>query len=142
MLAPVRQSEGSRAAPVEHYPDLETMQLATALAQGLSIVAFAWYGTSALLSRGMVAEFERYGLGRLRVLTASLQIVGSLGLLAGHFFRPLLLLSAGGFTAMMLLALLVRIRIRDPTSAMVPAFVLMCLNLFLVVRAIGSVGPP
>ena len=117
------------------------MQLASAFAQGVSILAFAWYGTSALLSGGMVAEFERYGLGRLRVLTATLQIVGSLGLLAGYFFRPLLLLSAAGFTVMMLLALLVRMRIRDPISAMVPAFVLMCLNLFLVVRAIGSVAP-
>lgn len=117
------------------------MQLATALAQGLSILAFASYGTSTLLSGGMVAEFERYGLARLRELTATLQIVGSLGLLAGYFFRSLLLLSAGGFTAMMLLALLVRVRIRDPISAMIPAFVLLYLNLFLVVRAIGSVAP-
>ena len=115
------------------------MQLAAALAQGISIVAFAWYGTSALLSGAMVAEFERYGLARLRVLTATLQIVGSLGLLAGHFFRPLLLLSAGGFTTMMLFALVVRMRIRDPISAMVPAFVLMCLNLFLVVFAPSGV---
>lgn len=115
------------------------MQLAMALAQGLSIVAFAWYGTSALLSGGMVAEFERYGLARLRVLTATLQIAGSLGLLVGHFYRPLLLLSAGGFTAMMLLALFVRMRIRDPIHAMVPAFILLCLNLFLVVFALSGV---
>jgi len=118
------------------------MQLATVIAQGLSILAFGWYGTLSLLSGDMVAEFERYGLGRLRVLTASLQIAGSLGLLAGFLFRPLLLLSATGFTAMMLLAVLVRIKIRDPIHMMIPAFVLMCLNLFLVVRAIGSVGSP
>lgn len=118
------------------------MQLASVIVQGLSILAFGWYGTLTLLSGGMVAEFERYGLGRLRVFTATLQIVGSLGLLAGYFFRPLLLLSAAGFTAMMLLAVLVRIKIRDPIHMMIPAFVLMCLNLFLVVRAIGSVGSP
>lgn len=112
------------------------MQLAAAVAQGVSIVAFAGYGTHALLSDGMVAEFERYGLARLRVSTATLQILGSVGLAAGHFFRPLLLLSAGGFTMMMLVALLVRIRIRDPISAMLPAFVLMCLNLFLVASAL------
>ena len=113
------------------------MQPATALAQALSILAFGWYGPLTLLSGDMVAEFERYGLGRLRVFTATLQIVGSLGLLAGYYSRSLLLLSAGGFTAMMLLALLVRVRIRDPLVAMIPAFVLMCLNLFLVVRAIA-----
>jgi len=108
------------------------MQLAASVAQGLSIVAFASYGMIALLSDRMVDEFERFGLARLRVLTATLQITGSLGLLAGHFFRPLLLLSAGGFAVMMLLALLVRVRIRDPIPAMFPAFVLMCLNLFLL----------
>ena len=102
------------------------MQPATALAQALSILAFGWYGALTLLSDAMVTEFERYGLGRLRVFTATLQIVGSLGQLAGYYSRPLLLLSAGGFTAMMLLALLVRVRIRDPLVAMIPAFVLMC----------------
>lgn len=115
------------------------MQLVTAVAQGLSIVAFAGYGSHALLSDGMVAEFERYGVARLRVLIATLQIVGSAALLAGYFFRPLLLLSAGGFTAMMLVALIVRIGIRDPISAMLPAFVLMCLNVFLVVSGLSGV---
>ena len=118
------------------------MQLATVIVQGLSILAFGWYGTLTLLSGDMVPEFERYGLGRLRVFTATLQIVGSLGLLAGYLYRPLLLLSAAGFTAMMLLAVLVRIKIRDPIHLMIPAFVLMCLNLFLVVRATGSMVSP
>lgn len=126
----------------EHYFDMYTMQLFTVLAQALSSLAFGWYGTATLVSDDMVPEFERYGLGRLRVLAASLQIAGSLGLLAGYVFRPMLLLSAAGFTAMMLLAVLVRIRIRDPLLAMVPAFLLMCLNLFLLVRAIGTVRSP
>jgi hypothetical protein len=112
------------------------MQPATALAQAVSILAFGWYGAVTLLSSDMVAEFERYGLSRLRVFTAALQIVGSLGLLAGYYVRPLLVLSAGGFTVMMLLAVLVRVRIRDPLVTMIPAFVLMCLNLFLFVRGI------
>ena len=126
----------------EDYLDMHTMQLATVLAQGLSLLAFGFYGTLTLVSDDMVPEFERYGLGRLRVLTASLQIAGSLALLAGYVFRPMLLLAAAGFTAMMLLAVLVRIRIQDPILAMVPAFLLMCLNLFLLVRAIGSAGSP
>lgn len=111
------------------------MQLATAVAQGLSIVAFGWYGALTLLTDDMVAEFKRYGLGQLRVFTGALQIVGALGLLAGYYNRTLLLLSAGGLTAMMLSAILVRLKIRDPLVATLPAFVLLCLNLFLVVRA-------
>ena len=113
------------------------MQPATTLAQALSILAFGFYGALTLLSGEMVAEFERYGLARLRVFIALSQIAGSIGLIAGYYSRPLLLLSAGAFTVMMLLAVLVRIKIRDPILAMIPAFVLMCLNLFLVVRAIG-----
>ena len=84
----------------------------------------------------MVAEFDRYGMARLRVLTATIQILGSLGLLAGFFYRPLIVLSAGGFAVMMLIAVLVRIRIRDTISAMVPAFVLLCLNLFIAAYAV------
>ena len=116
------------------------MQLAAAIVQGLSIVAFALYGIGALWSDRMLTEFERYGLARLRVLIATLQIVGSVGLFLGFFFRPLLVLSAGGFAAMMLLAIFTRARIRDPISATVPAFVLMCLNLFLVVFALTGAG--
>lgn len=111
------------------------MQLAIVLVQGVSIVAFAWYGTTALLSRDMVAEFERYGLARLRVLTAALQIAGSMGLLVGYVYRPLLLLSAAGFAVMMSFAVLVRLKIRDPILAIVPACVLLCLNLVLFVLA-------
>jgi hypothetical protein len=114
------------------------MQLATTIAQALSIFAFGWYGTLTLLSEAMITEFERYELGRLRVVIAILQIIGSLGLLAGFYFRPLLGLSAGGFTVMMLLAVLVRVKIRDPIVAMIPAFALMCVNLFLVVRAVSG----
>ena len=124
----------------ELYLDMHTMQLATVLAQGLSILAFGWYGTITLVSADMVPEFERYGMGRLRVLTAWLQIAGSLALLAGFVFRPLLLLGATGFTAMMLLAVLVRIKIRDPIHMMIPAFLLMCLNLFLLLRVLGKFG--
>lgn len=109
------------------------MQIVVVLVQCLTIAAFASYGATALLSERMVAEFERYGFARLRVPTAMLQIAGSLGLLAGFFYRPLLLLSAGGFAVMMLFAVLVRIKIRDPVHEIVPAFVLLCLDILLVV---------
>ena len=127
--------EGWRVVLVELYIHTGTMQLVRAIVQGICIVAFAWYGTGALRSVSMVIEFERYGLARMRVLTGTLQIIGSVGLLAGYVFRPLLVLSASAFAAMMLLAVLVRIRIRDPLLDTIPAFVLLCLNLFLAVSA-------
>ena len=114
------------------------MQLATVLAQGISIVAFGSYGTLTLLSGDMIAEFERYGLARLRVVTATLQIAASIGLALGYVFRPALVVSAAGLSVMMFMAVLVRIRIRDPIPAMIPALALMGLNIFLVIRATAS----
>ena len=106
------------------------------IAQAISIASFAWYGVSCFVSSTMVAEFERYRLARVRGLTGVLQVAGSLGLLAGYFSRPLLLLSAGGLATMMLLGVLVRLRIRDPLSAAIPAFALLVLNVFIVAVAL------
>lgn len=115
---------------------MELTPLVTTLAQVLSIVSFAGYGTSCLFSKKMVAEFERFGLARFRLLTGALQLAGSLGLVAGFFSRTLLLQSAGGLATLMLLGVIVRVRVRDPLAAMVPAAAFFCLNLFLVLSAL------
>ena len=112
------------------------MPSTSGIAQAISIAAFAWYGMSCFLSAAMVTEFDRYGLPRFRTLTGALQVAGSLGLLAGYYSRPLLLLSAGGLSAMMLLGVLVRFRIRDPLVAAIPAFAFFVLNLYIVAAAL------
>ncbi len=112
------------------------MKFIQGIAQGISFVLFAWYGTSCLFSKRMISEFERYQLPRLRQFTGILQVAASLGLLVGHFYRPVLLLSAGGLAAMMFLALVTRIRIRDPLYLAIPAFSLLALNLFIVFSAL------
>jgi hypothetical protein len=106
------------------------------LARDISTAIFAWYGMSCFLSEKMIAEFDRYRLPRFRVFTGLLQVAGSLGLVVGHFFRPILLLSAGGLATMMFLALITRFRIRDPLYAAIPAFLLFALNLFIVVDSL------
>lgn len=112
------------------------MQFIPVIAQGISIAVFVWYGMSCFLSERMVAEFERYRLARFRVLTGVLQVAGSLGLIVGHFSRPILLFSAGGLATMMFLAVITRVRIRDPLYAAIPAFTLFALNLFIVATAL------
>lgn len=104
----------------------------TQLAQALSIISFAWYGVSCFFYAPIITDFARYGPARLRVLTGTLQVAGSLGLLLGYRYRPLLMLSAGGLAAMMSVAILLRLKLRDPLRASVPAFFYLCLNLFLV----------
>jgi hypothetical protein len=111
------------------------------VAVGISSVSFGSYGVSCLCSRAMVIEFERFRLARYRVLTGTLQVAASVGLLAGLLIgvrgRSLLLVSAGGLAVMMLLALLVRVRINDPVLAAVPALLCFLLNAFIVVLVAG-----
>lgn len=114
------------------------MQTATVVAVALSSASFAWFGLSCFLSPKVVTEFARYRLARFRPITGALQIAASLGLVAGIAdarFRPLLTLSAAGLAAMMFVALLVRLRIRDPWTSALPAFGLLGLNLYIVARA-------
>lgn len=112
------------------------MKFAAHLAQDISIVLFALYGISCFVSRRTAAEFERYGLPHLRVLTGVLQVAGSLGLIVGHFYPPLLVLAAGGLAAMMFIAMLTRFKIRDPLYLAIPSFSLCILNSLIVVAAL------
>lgn len=112
------------------------MRVYSDLAEGISAVSFGWYGLTCFFSKAMVAEFERWRLPTLRILTGTLQIAAGVGLILGHFFsRPVLLVSAGGLAAMMFCALLARLRVRDHPYAALPAFSLMVLNLFIVFSA-------
>ncbi len=112
------------------------LSIVTVIAKVLSIALFGWYGMSCLLSARMVGEFERYRLARFRVLTGTLQVAASLGTIAGQFYPPILLCSAGGLATMMFLAVATRIRIRDPLYAAIPALVLCVLNLFIFAAAL------
>ncbi|MDQ6635403.1 MAG: DoxX family protein [Gemmatimonadota bacterium] len=111
------------------------MQLGITIAAALSSTVFLWYGAGLFRSRAMVVEFERYHLAPYRTITGALQLAAGVGVLTGLRFRPLLLLSAGGLAAMMLGAVVVRLRVRDPLLAAIPALLLFCLNLFIVLAA-------
>ena len=111
------------------------MALAYQISKILSIVLFLYYGTGCLVSQSMVAEFERFGLARFRRLTGALEVMGALGLLAGYFFPPLVLIASGGLTLLMVLGVATRIRVRDSVVEMLPALILLMVNLFIFVHA-------
>jgi hypothetical protein len=100
----------------------------------VSAAAFLFYGLACLFSSKLVAEFERYGLARWRVLVGGLEVAGALGLIIGWWFPPLQTAAAAGLFLLMLCGLWARWRIRDPWSAMLPAFVLAVINLVIVLR--------
>ena len=101
----------------------------------ISAAAFLFYGLACLFSAKLVAEFERYGLARWRVVVGSLEVAGALGLIAGWWFPLLQTAAAAGLFALMICGLWARWRIRDPWYAMLPAFVLAVMNLAIVLRA-------
>jgi hypothetical protein len=110
------------------------------IAQGLSGAAFAAYGLHCLLSDQMRREFERYGLRRFRVLTGVMQLAGSLGLLLGFALRPLVIPAAAGLALLMLCGVVVRVAIRDPLTAALPALALLFLNTYIAVAATRDFG--
>ena len=107
----------------------------------LSILLFLYYGTGCLVSGAMVAEFKRFGLGRFRRLTGGLEVLGAVGLLMGYVIPALVIVASGGLTLLMVLGIAVRIRVRDTLVEMLPAFVLMLVNLFILIYAVRFVGP-
>jgi len=101
----------------------------------MSGAAFLGYGVTCLRSSEMAREFERFGIGRLRTLTGTLEIAGGAGLLVGLGFLPLLMAAALGLSVLMLLVVVARFRLRDNWSQTLPAFVLFLVNGYLVVEA-------
>jgi uncharacterized membrane protein YphA (DoxX/SURF4 family) len=100
----------------------------------VSGTAFLLYGVHCLISSSMVAEFARYGMPRMRVVTAVLEIAGALGLLLGPT-PQWVAAAATGLCALMVAAVIVRVRIEDPWHLMLPAIVLLAGNGWLAVRA-------
>lgn len=106
---------------------------------GFSAFSFYIYGFSCVFTTRMVAEFERYGLARLRALTGYLQIAGATGLLLGLGGFPRLgFLAAVGLSLQMFSGLVVRVRIRDRLVQCLPAFVFMVLNAIIAYLFIMS----
>lgn len=104
--------------------------VALALVSGLS---FVHYGFKVLFRTGSKEEFERYGMPAVRRFVGLLEVLGGTAVILGLANAPLGALAAGGLTALMVLGLIVRVRIRDAPRLMVPAASLGALNAVLVV---------
>ena len=112
--------------------------LATAYHIGtfLSIALFLYYGAACLFAEGMVEEFERFGLARLRRLTGMLELLGATGLAVGYLIPVVTLISATGLTLLMALGVVTRIRVRDSFIEIVPAAALGLINLYIVLYSV------
>lgn len=84
----------------------------------------------------MKKEFIRFGLEKFGLLTALLEIAGSLGLLAGLLINSILLISSGGLALLMFLGLLVRIKVKDSLLVSMPALFYMALNSYIFIMTL------
>lgn len=106
-----------------------------ALLSIVSSVVFILYGVLCAFTPSMVADFHRFHLENLRILTGVLEILGGTGLLVGLKWRPALWLSAAGLALLMLIAFAVRLKMRDSVALSTPSFLLMLLNAYILILA-------
>ena len=102
----------------------------------LSSLSFLAYGITYFTSAHIKSEFKRFGLEKFGKLTAILEILGGTGLLVGFKILPILLISSGGLSLLMLLGLIARLRIKDSIWVSMPATFFMVLNAYIFYRAI------
>ena len=102
-----------------------------AVLQSLSALLFLSYGLHVIFSSKGKEEFERYQMPHMRLLTGLLECIGALGLLVGFYSPTLLTVSALCLTLLMFAAIIVRVKIKDSFLSMVPAGILMLLNLYI-----------
>ncbi len=100
----------------------------------LSGVAFIVYGFLCLTTDHMRSEFKRYRLERFRILTGILEILGGMGSLFPVNYSVIYTLAITGLFTLMLSGVIVRLTIKDPLPKILPAFVLMAINLYLAYK--------
>lgn len=79
----------------------------------------------------MKGEFVRYGLPQLRVVTGTLQIAAGIGLFMGYAVPVCALLASAFLSLMMIVALCVRVKIKDPFAGFLQALVCLLINLYV-----------
>jgi hypothetical protein len=121
--------------------DNYTMNMLYQASKVLSVILFLYYGLSLLVSNAMVTDFQRFGLLRFRKLTGFLELLGSLGLFLGYFLPHFTVAAAGGLTLLMGVGVVVRLRCGDSLVDALPAFVMLLMNLYIAVYALGIVSP-
>jgi hypothetical protein len=84
----------------------------------------------------MEEEFKRFGFPNIALFVAFAQLSGSIGLIFGLFHPIILIFSSAGLTTMMLIACIVRFRVKDSLSSSFPALFYLILNLVIFIYSL------
>ena len=96
-----------------------------------SSLSFLIYSVLYFVSPNMKNQFKRFNLEKYGLIVIIFEILGALGLLVGFLFKPLLFISSGGLAALMLIALLVRMKSKDSLWVSIPSIFYLLLNAFI-----------
>lgn len=102
----------------------------------VSSFSFFIYGMAYFITSAMKSEFKRFGLEKLGILTALLELTGATGLIVGLFINSILLVSSAGLAFLMLCGVAVRLKMRDNILVSLPALFYMILNSFIFYKSI------
>tara|TARA_B110000003_G_scaffold193832_1_gene192515 strand:+ start:5331 stop:5663 length:333 start_codon:yes stop_codon:yes gene_type:complete len=95
-------------------------------------ISFISYGINSFISKKMIAEFGRWGLEKRRKLIGASQLICGLGILAGLKYELILIASSLILIGMMLVAIYVRIKIKDNISEIIPAIAYLVLGIIIL----------
>jgi uncharacterized membrane protein YphA (DoxX/SURF4 family) len=95
-------------------------------------VSFISYGINSFISKKMIAEFGRWGLEKRRKHIGAFQLICGLGILAGLKYELMLIASSLILIGMMLVAIYVRIKIKDNISEIIPAIAYLVLGIIIL----------
>ncbi len=102
----------------------------------LSAISFIYYGLNSLFSKRMISEYYRWGYQNQRLILCSCQISGGLGLIIGLAFPLMLSLASFLLMCMMIVAVLLRKKLKDRLVQKLPALFYALLNLFIFIASV------
>ena len=99
-------------------------------------ISFVAYGLNSFISNKMILEFERWGLGKRRKEIGSFQLACGMGMLIGLKLNFILTISSVILIIMMIVAVYVRVKIKDNISEILPALAYLILALIIFQQTI------
>ena len=99
-------------------------------------ISFIIYGINSFISNRMILEFRRWGLEKRRKEIGSFQLACGIGILIGLKSNYILIASSLILIIMMLVAIYVRIKIKDNVSEILPALAYLILGIIILENSI------
>lgn len=103
------------------------------LFSGLSFIAYA---LMFVITPKMRVEFDKLNIRKYSIVIVTLEALGGLGLIVGLFIPPILILSSGGLTILMLLALIMRLYNMNNFKFMYQALFFFLVNGYIFTQSI------